>query len=263
MKTQLTFATGTNRLNLREAGRFPRLSALQPTRSRLAFESLEPRAMLTASPTFGACEWMNTLPEAYWMATCKAAESTSSPTTDGTSDGQTRCETTSVPVWGGRSTESADSNTVCDDSKTDGEDSKTVCDEQEVKTGQEDCKPTPSCDTAPQSKWEKSDCQEQPTPEQIRQALHEKIAAFLRKVGYPCDYEGDETPTTNCPTEKESNVKHWGSWCDDSAPKNCDEPESDSQQQRCNPDKTENCRVVDRCASDNKWSDSAVQTRHR
>jgi hypothetical protein len=263
MKTQHLFATRTNRQNLRDTRRFPRPATRRASGSRLALESLEPRALLTASPAFASFVWKETLPESYWMATCKAADSTPScpPATDeSTSDGQSECDETAktVPVWGGRSTASTDTKTVCTDTKTVCTDTKTTCDEQ-------DCQPKRSCDSTPETEWRKSDCNG-PTPEQVRQAIHEKIAAFLHKVGYNCDdnYDECETPKTDCASsDKQATGKRWGSSCDDDSPKNCDQPESESQQQRCNWDKTETSRVVERCVSDSKWSDSVHPTRYR
>lgn len=257
MKTQLLFATGTSRQNLRDVRRFPRPAALRPRRSRLALESLEPRALLTASLAFASCTWMETLPESYWMATCQPAESTSScppAAAETTYDEQPKCEETvdTVSVWGGGSTVCIDSNTVCT--------------EQEVNTEEQDCTPTPPCDSTPETECRKSDCEEQPTPQQARQAVFEKIARLLRSVGFDCEYEYDEceTPKTDCESaERQSSDKRWGASCNDNSPKNCDERQSEAQERRCNSDKTEICRVVDRCMSDRSWSDSVVRARYR
>lgn len=267
MKTQHLFATRTIQQNLRDARRYPRPAARRPGRSLLAVESLEPRALLTANPAFASCAWKDTLPESYWMATCKAADSTPScpPATDeSTNDGQPKCEKpgTSVPVWGGRSTDCADTKPECTDTKPVCTDTKPVCTDS-TDGEQQDCTPKRTCDSTPQTEWRKSNCNGQPTPEQVRQAVHEKIAAFLQKVGNRCNY--DETPTNDCKSsEKPSTVKRWGSSCDgNSTPKNCDQPENESRQQRCNSGKTEINRVVDRCVSDSKWSDSVYRSRYR
>jgi hypothetical protein len=192
---------------------------------------------------------METLPESYWTATCQAACAPAAAET--TYNEQPECEET-VKVWGGGST-------VCVDSKP-------VCTEQEVNTVEQDCTPTPPCDSAPPTEWPKSDCQEQPTPQQARQAVYEKIARLLRSVGFDCeyDYEECETPKTDCESsEEQSSVKRWESSCNENTPKNRDEQQCERQERRCESEKTEICRVVDRCLSDSSWSDSVVRARYR
>ncbi len=259
MSTQLMFATGTTQQYLRDARRFPRLAALRPSRSRLALESLEPRALLTASPAFASCAWMETLPESYWMATCQAAESTSScppAAAETTYDEQPECEETveTVSVRGGGST-------VCVDSKP-------VCTEQEVNTEEQECTPTPSCESKRETECRKSDCEEQPTPQQVRQAVYEKFSKLLRSVGFDCDYDDNydecETPKTDCESsERQSSGKRWESSCNDNTPKNRDERPCEPRERRCYPDKTEICRVVDRCFSDRSWCDTVTPARYR
>lgn len=239
MTMQLMIATGTSQQNLRDARRFRQLAARRPSRSRLALESLELRALLTANPAFASCEWMDTLPESYWMATCQAP--CAPVAAEAAYDEQPVCAET-VKVWGGDST-------VCIDSKPE-------CAEQEVSTQEQECTPKPPCDSAPPTEWEKPDCDEQPTPQQARQAVFEKIARLLRSVGFDCeyDYEDCERPKYDCESsDRQPRGNRWESSCNDNTPKYNDERQCEPQERRCYPEKTEVCRVVDRCWSDRGW----------
>jgi hypothetical protein len=262
---------GITQQNLREPRQHPRPSARRPSRARLAMETLEPRALLTASPNFASCAWMEALPESVWMATCHAATSTAScPSTvaEVTQDGTTECSDTvkTVSVRGG-------SSTVCVDSKTE-------CPVQDGKTGEQECAPkecktarssdpTSTCEsktTESKTTWEsgKPNCQQQPIPEQLRQAAQEKVAALLRQIGYDCNVDKHSSRTGNCdPVEKSATVKSSGSSCDSNQPRNCRGPQSESQGQGCYPDKAEIGRIVDRCFSDTSWNASTTRLRSR
>jgi hypothetical protein len=268
MKTQLRFASGIGQHNIREIRRSPRLAAHRPRRSRLALESLESRALLTAFPVFPFSTWSDTVPEPPWMATCHAAYEPAA--TDANCDAQQEWVETVKTVCGDGATVCEDSKTVCEDSKTVCVESKTVCvdpktvcTDQEVSTKEQDCTPSRSCDSAPPTECRKSDCQES-TPQQVCQELREKIARLLRRLGCDSDYDQCETPKSNCESaERQSSVKRWGSSCNDDSSRNCDGPQADAQERRGYSNKTENWRVVDRCESDRGWSPSAAWTRHR
>lgn len=157
-------------------------------------------------------------------------------------------------------------STVCVDSETDCIDSKPVCEEQEEDCDEQDCTPKPPCDSAPPTECPKSDCDEQPTPQQARQKVFEKIASLLRSVGFECDfdYEECETPKTDCESsEKQSRGNRWEESCNDNSPKYCDERQSDAQERRGYSNNTDNCRVVERCKPEPSWCDSAVPARYR
>jgi len=225
-------------------------------------ETLEPRALLTANPAFASCAWMDTLPESYWNATCQAEASTAScaPTAAAaTQNGSAECADTvkSVSVWGGGST-------TCIDSQPD-------CEEQEVEIEQQECTPNPpcepvsTCDTVPVCETVKSDCQEQPTPQQQRNAIFAKIAALLQKLDCDYDFDCDEPQTPSAARESNKNgaaSKRWDSSCEPDPPRYCNEPQRGAQEQRRYSDKSENCRVVDYCYSDTSWSASVNRARY-
>jgi len=248
VKTHLLLANGIAQPSLCEPRRFFWPTLGRQSRSRLAMETLEPRALLTANPTFASCAWMDTLPESYWNATCQAAASTAScPSTPAaaTQSGNLECVDTvkSVSVRGGGST-------TCIDSQPD-------CEAEVVKAVQQECATNRSCDTVPTCETVKADCQEQPTPQQQLRALYEKIAALLQKLDCEYDYDCGEPETPSAASESKTNgtaTKRGDSSCEPDPPRYCNEPQRETRGQGNYSNKSENCRVVDYCWSDTNWS---------
>ncbi len=275
MKTHLLFAPAQNQQNLSQARQLPRPSARCSSRARLAMETLEPRALLTASPAFAACAWMDTVPESVWMATCHAADSTAScsSTAAAASVGATDCSSTikTVSVCG-------ESSAVCVDSPTD-------CAVQDGNTCLPNCKPndcvpkdctpndcvpsdstpndcTPSrtCDPPPCESKPKCESETPNCPQQ--ESMQAKIAAVLRRFGFDCNFDKPATAASNCdPVEKCATVKRSSSSCDPNPPQHCGQPQSNSQ--RYCPDKTDVCRPVERCPSVPVATAAAVWARYR
>ena len=145
--------------------------------------------------------------------------------------------------------------------------------EQEECTPKRSCEPVEicntdsNCDSVPTCEREESDCDEQPTPRQQREVIFAKIAALLRKLGcedYADDCDEPETPSAACESnENGSAARRWNSSCDSDPPRTRGGSKCEAQELRRYSDKSENCRVVDRCWSDTNWNPSVNRARFR